>query len=57
MDRHEAQVVKLLIAFLAGGTAGAFLSAWALQLLFPDPRIKQWPRHERLYWAATSPAT
>jgi hypothetical protein len=56
MDRHEAEVVKLLIAFLAGGTAGAFLSAWAFELLFPDPRIKQWPRDDRIQWSRT-PAT
>jgi hypothetical protein len=48
--------MKYLIAFLAGATAGLFLGSWSLQLIFPDPRIKQWPRHDRIAWG-TSPAT
>lgn len=49
--------MKYLVTFAAGATAGLFLGSWALQLIFPNPAIKHWPRHERLYWAATSPAT
>jgi hypothetical protein len=49
-------MIRYFVAFLAGGIAGAFLSAWSFELIFPTPAIQHWPRHDRFHWA-TSPAT
>jgi hypothetical protein len=56
MDRHEAQVVKLLAAFLTGLVAGTYISAYILEYVFPPDPFPASTSRERIQWSRT-PAT